>query len=475
MKHKLTYLATRLFDTPLLIHPSKLQVIMDVLGPRLGIQDGAIQIQGMEDEDYGESISSDRAPYATTEDGIAVIDVHGSLVKRAGWMDAMSGMTSYDAIASKLRTAVNDPAIKGILLSMDTPGGEVSGLYDLTDEIFSARSHKPVYAISDDSAYSAGYAIACSADKVFVTRTGGVGSIGVIAVHVDQSQRDEKMGLKYTAVYAGAHKNDYSSHAPLSSEAKSALQEEIDRCYDMFVGQVARGRNMSEALVRKTQARCFWGENAVAAGLADQIGNYDDALSALRSVISSRKQARVSASAVAPITQGERTMEHETNQPADAPNPAATAQPVVAAAAVAPVATPAATTTTPAPAAVAPVAVVDHHAVFQAQMQEIQALCEIAGDNEMLATAIKGNLTASQVRDALQAKKKAAQAATPVAAALPGLVSSAETRLMNSAQQIATSKGISLAKAYVEALKADPAAYASYLAEKTPVAVNSGR
>ena len=114
-----------------------------------------------------------------------------------------------------------------------------------------------------------------------MTRTGGVGSIGVIAVHMDQSGWDEKMGRKYTAVYAGARKNDFSTHQPLSDDARANLQGEVDRLYEMFVASVSRNRGIPPALVRKTDAGLYWGEKAISAGLADQVGSFDDALAAV--------------------------------------------------------------------------------------------------------------------------------------------------------------------------------------------------
>jgi signal peptide peptidase SppA len=468
---QLTHLATRVFETPLLVRPSKLAVILSVIGPRIGLQEGAIKIQGYDgwDEEDDPIEKAERKPYCVTDDGIAVICVEGTLVKKAGWLDAMSGMTGYDLLTVKLRDAVNDASIKGILLAMDSPGGEVGGLWDLADEIYNARSIKPVYAIADDSAYSAAYAIASSAEKVFVTRTGGVGSIGVIAVHVDQSKMDEKIGLKYTAVYAGAHKNDFSSHAPLSDDAKSILQSEIDRCYDTFAGTVARNRGMKESLVRKTEAKCFWGETAIAEGLADQIGNCDEALDAMRSAIKSRTQARVPASAAAQNLEGEM-IRLETTKPADAPTPAAAPTPTPApAAAPAPAPAPAAAPA-PVPAPAAAAAGPD----IQAQMEEIEALCDLAGDNDMLKTAIKDRMSPEAVRKALQAKKAATQKETPIRTG-SGMVSSvAEQQLNQTATQLATAKGITFAQAYVQVLNQNPALYNQYLAEKQAV-VGTGR
>jgi len=140
---------------------------------------------------------------------------------------------------------------------------------------------KPVWAVANDMAFSAAYALASAAQKVFVSRTGGVGSIGVIAMHVDQSVKDAQDGLHYTAVYAGSRKNDLSPHGPMTTEAQRFLQGQVDRVYGLFVDTVARHRGLSSQAVRDTEAGLYFGKDAVRAGLADAVGTLDDALLAL--------------------------------------------------------------------------------------------------------------------------------------------------------------------------------------------------
>jgi signal peptide peptidase SppA len=173
---------------------------------------------------------------------ISIIPIHGVLTKRSGVFDNMLGMTSYDEIREQVTAALADDSTDTILLDIDSPGGETSGLFDLADFIYASRSQKRIWAIANDEAYSAAYAIASSAEKVFVSRTSGVGSIGVIASHIDQSLFDEKQGIKYTTVFAGNRKNDLTPHEPINFEALQGLQEEVNRLYEMFVELVARNR-----------------------------------------------------------------------------------------------------------------------------------------------------------------------------------------------------------------------------------------
>lgn len=216
-------------------------------------------------------------PFAMYHD-IAVITVHGALSKRSGFFDAFFGLTSYEVLEETLEHALHDPDVSGILLDIDSPGGEVSGLFDLADFIYASRETKTIWACANDDAYSAAYAIASSAEKVFVTRTGGVGSIGVIATHIDQSSFDEKLGVKYTTIFAGDRKNDFTPHAELTNEASKLLQKEVDRLYGLFTSLVSRNRDMSERAVSNTEAGLFFGDDALSAGLADQIMTLPDAL-----------------------------------------------------------------------------------------------------------------------------------------------------------------------------------------------------
>ena len=280
------YLASRVFGTPLLIHPRKLEVILSVVGPRMGMVVPEASAQLAQIPPPERVMRTDlQVP------NIAVISILGTLVRRTGAMDAASGLTSYASISAQINAAINDPNVDAVLLDIDSPGGEAGGAFDLADEIVSARSAKPIWAVANDDAFSAAYAIACSAERIYLTRTGGVGSIGVIALHVDQTQRDALDGYRYTAIYAGDRKNDLSPHLPLSNEASTALQTEVDRLYEMFVSTVATNRGLDAQAVRDTQAGLFYAGDAIEAGFADAIGTADDALRALAMEVQQRKSA----------------------------------------------------------------------------------------------------------------------------------------------------------------------------------------
>ena len=297
----MTYLASRLFGTPLLIHRPKLDVILSVVGQRIGMAD----VPAMPMMDLA---AFQRPPLAASPEGIAVIPIHGSLVKRSLGMEAASGLTSYGEIAAMLDAALADPQVSGILLDIDSPGGEASGSFELARRVREVAAQKPVWAVANDAAYSAAYAIAASAQRLFVTETGGVGSIGVIALHVDQSVKDAKDGYHFTAITAGAHKNDYSPHEPLSDAAKTELQGEVDRLYAIFTEHVAAMRGLDLDAVRATEAGLFFGGNAVTQGLADGVQTLEDTLSQFHQFLNARNH---SPSQVRGVIRAETALPHK--------------------------------------------------------------------------------------------------------------------------------------------------------------------
>ncbi len=100
-------------------------------------------------------------------------------------------------------------------------------------------------------------AIASAADKIYV-RTGGVGSVGVIVIHCDWSQRIKEDGLKVSIITYGDRKAESNPYIALSDEAKAAIQHDVDEMGRLFVSTVSRNRGLSEKIIRNTQAACFW-------------------------------------------------------------------------------------------------------------------------------------------------------------------------------------------------------------------------
>ncbi|EML9904669.1 S49 family peptidase [Morganella morganii] len=275
----LPHLAQKLFNTPLAIHPQKAEVIVSSLTERLGITQ--IRSAMMEDDDEYFSRKARKDSGYDVLEGIAIIPVYGTLVQKLGTLRPYSGMTGYDGIRRVFLTAVNDPEVKGICLDIDSPGGEVAGCFDLVDLIYAERGKKPVYAILSENAFSAAYAIASAADKIYVPRTGGVGSVGVIVIHCDWSQHIKDDGLKVSIITYGNRKAESNPYVALSDEAKAAIQHDVDEMGRLFVSTVSRNRGLSETVIRNTQAACYLAAEGVQMGLADAVASPDVAFQEL--------------------------------------------------------------------------------------------------------------------------------------------------------------------------------------------------
>ncbi len=204
----------------------------------------------------------------TVQEDIAIIPIHGLLTKRS---ELFEDTVSYEDIRQTISQALVDDQVDSILLDIDSPGGEVGGLFDLVDFIFESKNVKPIYAYANDSAFSAAYAIASACSRVFINRTSGVGSIGVIATHVDVSESDKKEGINYTTIFAGDKKADLNIHQPISESAKDSLQVEVNRLYEMFLSVVSRNRDLHIDLLKATQAASYFGNDCINIGLADEI------------------------------------------------------------------------------------------------------------------------------------------------------------------------------------------------------------
>ncbi len=284
-------IAQRAFNTPLMVDPAKALAFLSGLGPRITGQDITFQGFGVEQLDQTTAALPARAslfgndlaqrhqrnggqPFAVV-DGIAVIEISGTLVHRGAWIGQSSGLTSYEGIAAQLQAALADPGVRGIALDIDSFGGEVAGAFDLADRIRAARAQKPVQAFVAEHALSAGYVLASQADRIVLPRTGAVGSIGVVALHTDMSGALDQKGIAVTLIHAGSHKIDANPYQPLPEAIHDQMQRELEVVRFLFAETVAagRGERLTQTAALATEAAVFRGTEAIAAGLADELAD----------------------------------------------------------------------------------------------------------------------------------------------------------------------------------------------------------
>ncbi|WP_246686321.1 S49 family peptidase [Mesorhizobium sp. B2-4-7] len=284
--------ASRMFNTPLLVHPGKAEIICRAVGRRvLGAQ---FEIRAPQAGVLGEPIRDDtNYDWFTGEENsslqsvrrvgnVAVLEIEGTLVAKGKWTGAYSGMTSYEGINAQVSDLRADAGVSAVVLEVDSFGGEVAGVFDCADQIAALAAEKPVIAILTDHACSAGFLLASAARSIIVPRTGMVGSIGVISMHVDMSRALDEAGLTVTILAAGKNKADGSPYAPLPDATAEKFRTEMEALRDLFAEAVGRyrGDRLPKAKALATEAETYVGQAAVDAGLADAVANPTEAFRA---------------------------------------------------------------------------------------------------------------------------------------------------------------------------------------------------
>ena len=218
-------------------------------------------------------------------DYAAVLYVEGTMTESA----PVSGIygSSYDQayLLDTIETLTEDEYNKGLLLYIDSPGGEVMAASDLGDAVaaYKEATGRPVYAYGHNYAASGGYWLAAAADRFYANRYCITGSIGVTYGNMfDFSGLLEKYGVKVNTITSGAQKSMGNSWEEMSPETRAIFQAIIDEYYGYFLDWVSEQRGMDRGAVQAlADGRVYTASQAVANGLADQVGDYEDCLNAL--------------------------------------------------------------------------------------------------------------------------------------------------------------------------------------------------
>ena len=189
MNNKSSYVLRAFVETPWAILPSKLAVLEEIVmrhvsGEKLDPAEVQARIHGAV------------RPAERRVQSVAVLPLFGTIFPRANMMTDMSGATSAENFAKNFSQLLDDPSVDAIVLDVDSPGGQVGGVNELSKQIFEARGKKPIVAVANHFMASAAYWIGSAADELVVTPSGEVGSIGVFAVHEDISAALTQAGIK---------------------------------------------------------------------------------------------------------------------------------------------------------------------------------------------------------------------------------------------------------------------------------------
>lgn len=263
-------------DQPWAIREENLQLILDIA-------------QRAHQPDF-EAVATKRGK-AADERGIvemrgdvAVVNVTGPLFRYANLFTEISGATSIENLAVEFGKAVENQAVRAIALNIDSPGGEVAGVSELAQAIYDARGKKPVMAYVDDLAASGGYWLASAAQRIIAGDTARLGSIGVVATYSERVQREGVKTYQFVSSVSPKKRPDLGT-----PEGQSLVQSMVDDLAAVFVSAVARNRGVAEEKVISDfgQGSVLIASKAVAAGMADQVGTFENLIAELQKSSSS--------------------------------------------------------------------------------------------------------------------------------------------------------------------------------------------
>lgn len=283
---QIPHIASRVLNTPLLLEPGYARVFFSALAGRLNIselQDIEGQVStGQKLRMNAESFEPARERVRPFEvvNGAAIIPVSGSLVHKYGYLKPYSGMTGYDGIVARVTEALGDPDVSGILLDLDTPGGEVAGCFDAVARLrqLADQAGKPLWSLCYDMACSGGMALASAGSRRLITQTGINGSVGVVMAHASYEDYLKQEGIKVTLIHSGAHKVEGNPYEDLPDDVLATFQASTDALRLQFATIVAQNLGLSVEQVLATEAACLRGDEAIEIGFADQLVNGHEAV-----------------------------------------------------------------------------------------------------------------------------------------------------------------------------------------------------
>lgn len=210
-------------------------------------------------------------------DSIYEIRIEG-VISAEKYSNILSGGTvTPEEIMSQLDEAKGNPAVKAILLRVNSPGGSAAASQEIFEEV--KKVEKPVVVSVSETCASGAYYIASAADKIIANQSSSVGSIGVIMQIPNYEELYEKLGLKYTTIKQGEYKDVGSPDRPLTAEEIELFEAQLDVIYRQFILDIAEARNMDIKRVEELATGwVFLGSEALELGLIDGIGNYKDAV-----------------------------------------------------------------------------------------------------------------------------------------------------------------------------------------------------
>jgi signal peptide peptidase SppA len=259
----------------------------EVLDTLLQIADRGGDIQALQAK-VGRPLENART--VTMRDGVAVVPVTGPIFRYANLFTEISGATSTGVLARDIQTALDNPYVRAIVLDLNSPGGEVTGINELGNLIYGARGRKPIVAYGGGTVASGAYWLGSAADEIVIDETAVLGSIGVVMSYMDTTERDSKSGVRRVEIVSSRAPDKRLD--PSTDVGRAKVQGLLDALEDTFVSTVARNRNTTTERVVSDfgQGGVRVGKDAIAAGMADRIGSLESVIAELAGNASTPKR-----------------------------------------------------------------------------------------------------------------------------------------------------------------------------------------
>jgi len=259
------------------IKPEYLQTILGVVMREVNDKDAVLMARG---DGRSHSVEFDNG-YSIRE-GVAVIDICGAIFPRATlFTDLSSDGTSIEGLTGAFNHAISNDSVKAILFNIDSPGGDITGIHEFANLIYESRGIKPIYAYINGDGCSAAIWIATSCEYLIADKTARVGSIGVVCTIYDDSEMMEREGIKKYEIVSS--QSPYKRVDVGTEDGRSMVQEQLDELANIFIGDVARNRGVSESHVTSKfgQGGVLLSDRAKKVGLIDSIGSLDKSIAKL--------------------------------------------------------------------------------------------------------------------------------------------------------------------------------------------------
>ena len=252
-----------IFSQPWAISPDGLESIITVQNE---IDYSALMAKPGEWSTEGENI--------IMRDSVAILPIMGPILRHDSFLSMFFQMASLSVLAKDFKSAMDSDKVDSIILNIDSPGGQVSGINEFAQMVYEARGKKPITAYVGGTAASAAYWIASAADKIVIDATARLGSIGVVV-----AMRKQSDGLIEIVSTDSPNKRPN----PETVEGRKEILKTADAIADQFIKIVARNREIETETVVSDfgHGGILVGDNAVQAGMADSLGNLEILISDL--------------------------------------------------------------------------------------------------------------------------------------------------------------------------------------------------